>query len=158
MQYQKKPGWCGPAALRQALTVFGIRVGQHKLAKLLGGCEDGADEKDLLRAVDTLAGVTAEEFRGSRKRDTLLWLTHTRNPKIICVDNWGHWVCVAGGCGPRLWLFDSTTEPWNRQEGGVHALLPMTILRRWRAAKKTREGELPFYGIQLRKVTAPTPS
>jgi hypothetical protein len=149
--YQKREGWCGPAALQEALRVLGVRVGQAKLAKVIGACpEEGSDEHDILQALTKL-GCQFSEFSTNRRNDARDWLTNWAytTPLLLCVDDWDHWVLVAGGCGPRLFLFDSADSPWNKAQNGPWPLLPTTILKRWRAARRNRRAGDLFYGISL---------
>lgn len=152
MQYQRNSASCSAAAIQNALRVFGVRVGQHKLTKIVGCCpEDGADEHDVLQALGRL-GCTVDIFETDKKRYAEQWLQSMSyaGPLLLCVDDWFHWVCVAGGCNKRLWLYDPSTEPWNVAENGSWPLLPKTILKRWKAARrrKVEEGCL-YYGIAI---------
>ena len=70
-------------------------------------------------------------------------------PVLLCVDDFEHWVCVAGQCGNRLWLLDSTNESWNQAGLGRWALLPKTVLRRWRAARRLHSEGGRYYGIAI---------
>lgn len=155
-RYQQKPAWCGPASIQNALRALGIRVGQQRIAKLAGTClDDGTDENGIIKAVEDL-GYVASPFSTNHKQDASNWLldqSRKGNPCIICVDNWGHWVAVAGHCGDRVWLFDSTREAFNQMENGAHCLATNTVVRRWRASRRMAEREPKWYGIALSKPT-----
>lgn len=147
---QHTDAWCAAASLKDALRVLGVRAGQHRLARLLGCTDDGADESDVLEALARL-GCAVDVLETDRRRDALDWLCKVAYvaPVLLCVDDWGHWVHVAGGCARRLWLFDPSKEPWNTCEGRVWPLLPKTIAKRWKAARRLRgEGGL-YYGIAI---------
>lgn len=150
MGYQQKPSWCGPAALQAALQIHGVRMGQGRIAKALGTEEGGTDDTDLIAGLDRL-GCQWHEIETDRKadaRDALIRFSPVA-PILLCVDSWEHWVCIAGGCGPRVWLLDPSGEPWNRAGLGRWALTPKSVLRRWRAARRLRgEGGL-YYGIAV---------
>lgn len=152
MPYQRKPGWCGPAALQTALQVHGMRLGQDKLARLCDTDENGTDEHGLINAVHNL-GLTPVEGTPRGEAEARLWLLKFAPvaPVILCVDNYDHWVVVAGQCGPRLWLFDSTREPWNAANLGRQCLLPKTITRRWKASRRATDDGASYYGLAILK-------
>lgn len=154
--YQKKDCWCSAAALQNAMSVLGARIGQHKLAALIGVNDDGADETDLLEALDKLQ-AHVEVFESNHKGEALGWLRSRAylGPCLLCVDDWGHWVSVAGGCGPRLWLFDPAREPWNEAQNGSWPLLPKTIIKRWKAARRMKRDGGLYYGIAVLSVKDP---
>lgn len=145
---------CSVGALQNALRVHGRRIGYGKLARLLGGevgeGDAGADEHDLLVTIGMLDHAW-EELSTSRKRDAETWLRRFASlaPVLLCVDDWGHWVVVAGECGRRLCLHDSLRDPYNAAEGGTHWLRVGTLMRRWRAARRRlrEEGGCLYYGI-----------
>jgi ABC-type bacteriocin/lantibiotic exporter with double-glycine peptidase domain len=150
MPYQRKPGYCGPAALQTALQVHGKRLGQDRLAKLCGTDEDGTDEHGLISAITEL-GFGFEELciRDKNEARSALLRFAPVAPIILCVDDYDHWVVVAGQCGRRLWLFDSTREPWNAHNLGRQCLLPKTITRRWKASKRATEDGASYYGLAI---------
>jgi len=150
LAYQQKPHWCGPAALQSALQIHGARIGQGRLAGLLGTGLEGTDEQQMTDALDAL-GCQWDVLETNRKADARAWLVDRSPiaPLIMCVDAWQHWVCVAGVCGPRMWLLDPAREEWNKAGQGRWALLPKTILKRWKAPRRdVHEGGL-YYGIAV---------
>lgn len=139
--------------MQNALKILGVRVGQHKLARIVRGSDDGtdgADEQDVLRALGDL-GCSVDILDTNRRRDADLWLKKFAHaaPLMISVDHWEHWVCLGGGCSARLWLFDPEKVAWNTAENGSWPLLPKTILKRWRAARRLRAGGGQYYGIAI---------
>lgn len=150
MRYQRRDSWCGPAAIQNAARAFGVRVGQDKIANHAGTTEDGSDEHDMIRACLALGfGVDIRSW--SKKREAGQWLQSNVTlgiPTILCVDNFGHWVTVAGANGDYLFLIDSVETPLNVSENGIHPLKIETILRRWRAARRIA-GRDHFYGIAV---------
>jgi len=155
MGYQSKESWCGPAALQNALQIHGVRVGQGRLARILGTEKDGTDENDLIRGLDRL-GCQWHELDTTNKGEARAWLLRFAPvaPILLCVDSFDHWVTVAGCCGPRLWLLDSSAEPWNRSGLGRGALLPKSILKRWRASRRSAGRAGNYYGVALLSVNA----
>lgn len=151
-KYQQKPAWCGPAAIQNSLRAYGIRIGQERIAKLAGTClNDGTDENGIIRAVEDL-GYVASPFGTDHKKEAADWLLNNMvhgYPCVICVNNWGHWVAVVGRINRRVWLVDSTREPFNQAENGVHCLTVNTVVRRWRASRRMAEKEPKWYGISI---------
>lgn len=153
MPYQLNSTCCSAASMQLCLSVLGTRIGQHKLSKIiLNGDDgaDGADEQDVLLALGSL-GCSIDIFESSRRRDAEQWLKLRAfdGPLMLCVDNWGHWVSVCGGCAKKLWLFDPDPTPWNTSHNGAWPLGVKTILKRWKAARgRKRDGGL-YYGIAI---------
>lgn len=148
MSYQTRPYFCAPAALQIALRFWGLRKGQETLARLAQTTPDGTDEQGIIGAATALGFHPSEVHTGSRKeaRDWLL-TTASVAPLILCVDQWEHWVCVAGQCGDRVTVFDPSVEIWNTKTRGVWPVSVSTLLKRWRAAG-TKKG---YYGIAIVK-------
>ena len=151
MSYQKHPSWCAPAAVQIALQIQGVRIGQARLAHLMNTTEDGTDEDEIIRALGEL-NYGIQEFKSRHRGDARSWLLELAPvmPLILCVDRWEHWVCVAGQCGDRLWLFDPELTGLNQNRNGAWALLPKTILKRWCTANRFSDdlGTL-YYGIAI---------
>lgn len=148
MGRQLKDSWCGPAAVSYALSLMGHpRVSQRRIATLAGEQGDGCDEQDLIRALTALQCSYAE-FGAYHRNEALSYLRRAPGvwPLILCVDNYDHWVCVAGGIGERLYLFD----PQKGGLGGFKTLRAKTILRRWRASQAAAAVEgVPYYAIAI---------
>ena len=128
-------------------------MGQGRIAKALGTDENGTDEAKLLTGLDTL-GARWDVLETNRKADARAWLVKFAPvaPIVMCVDSWEHWVCVAGVCGPRVWLLDPARENWNKAGLGRWPLLPKTILRRWKAPRcDVKYGGL-YYGVAILSV------
>lgn len=150
MSYQSRAHWCCPAALQTAMQIHGVRMGQARFAKLLGTCAEGTDEFDIRQALDRM-GCQWCELETNNRGEAREWLLKFSPvaPILLCVDSWEHWVTVAGCCGPKLWLLDSSNEAWNRAGLGRWALSPKTILKRWRAARRLRADGGIYYGIAV---------
>lgn len=149
---------CSIAAIQNALRVFGVRAGYKRVLSAMEPIDvptwdikDGGDEDDIKRALDAL-GFGYFEFESNRGYEARGWIQDMapNMPLILCVDDWGHWVTVAGVCRHRYLLQDPELKPHNTAELGVKWLKNSTICRRWRASRKRRkEGEL-YYGIAVR--------
>lgn len=148
---------CGITAIQNALRVLGVRVGYKRIRRALKNPDDpkwdiadGVDEFDMQRATSAL-GFGFDELNTNRKFDAREWL-RTRAPVmpvLLCVDDWEHWVSVAGLCDRRLCLQDPSRDAYNAAELGIAWLRLSTILRRWRASSKRRsEGGL-YYGLAI---------
>ena len=150
MRLQRTDSDCAVAALQNALRGHGQRVGHGRISRLLGEVGDGADEQDMLRAICEL-GYAPAEVECNRHSYACRWLKRMAPiwPCLLCVDDFGHWVVVGGALGHRLLLQDSGLLPYNLAEGGSTWLLPATIARRWRAARRTSKGAVPYYGIAV---------
>lgn len=133
--------------------MHGVPIGQRKLARILGTTCEGTDETDLIRGLDRL-GCQWHELETDRRQDARAWLLKFAPvvPLLLCVDSWDHWVCIAGGCGSRLWLLDSANEEWNKAGLGRWALTPKSILKRWRAARRVASDGGRYYGVALLSV------
>lgn len=153
MHFQLRESWCAPACVQNALERYGSRVGQKRIATLMGDEHGtrGSDAPDILWALDFLK-VPYRVYEGYHKGAARSWLTRSAGvwPLILCVDDFDHWVLVAGGVGDRLYLFDSDTDvPSNVRAMGQHTLRPKTIVRRWRASRDSADNEAPYYAIAV---------
>lgn len=152
MKFQQKPGWCGAAALQNALRAIGHRVGQRRLA-IMANTDDneGTDESGIITALHEL-GYGVDECKTKNRQEARMWLANriiVGLPVITCVDNWGHWVAAIGITGSRVIIADSSNEALSVAENGVTAVHLDRFLRRWKAARKMAEKEPPFYAIAI---------
>ncbi len=151
MRYQVKPGWCGAAAIQNALQIHGRRVGQERIAELAGtSVEEGTDEHGIIAALDAL-GFAPTEFTTDNLTSARRWVRSFASiaPLILCVDQLEHWVCVAGGCGERLYVFDSSRDPWNKRENGAWSISVASLLKRWRNSRRKAGDFGLYYGIAV---------
>lgn len=113
--------------------------------------DDGADEHDIARAGEAL-GYQTVEFATGHHGEARKWLLEWAPvaPLILCVDRWEHWVCIAGQCGDRLWLFDPERTRLNQNRNGAWPLLPKRILHRWRIGRgEGGDRRLLYFGLLL---------
>ena len=159
MKYQNNNYDCSIAAIQNALRVYGVHtIGHRKIQSAMRDKTDpdwdirqGADEFDVCRGLKKL-GFDYRELETDHKSGAREWLEACAPawPTILCVDNWGHWVTVAGACGDgRYLLQDPDRAAKNVAELGNFWLKPSTILRRWRASKKRPDEGGLYYGIAL---------
>lgn len=149
MRFQEQKGTCGAAAVVNACRAFGVKISEKKAIKLANTDNEGTDEHGIISALRTI-GLTAEEFKGNKRNLSWQWLHGALlqgRVIILCVDEWSHWVTLAGSLLDRVVLIDSTATDANRQENGVHVLSSERLMRRW--AKKNEEHR--YYGIAARK-------
>jgi ABC-type bacteriocin/lantibiotic exporter with double-glycine peptidase domain len=130
---------------------MGKRVSLSRIAKLSYTDKEGTGERGLLRAVRNL-GLVPEEFISDDDRTAKQWLVSHATlgvPLVLCVDNWDHWVTVAGNFGQRVWLWDSENSTENLKENGSWSVCPRAVLERWKAARRVAEGLPRYYGIAV---------
>ncbi len=145
MQRAQNDSWCGPAAAVNALACLGRRVSQRRVAELASTGVDGTDEHALMSALTEL-GASVAEWHGRRRAEARGWLLERAGmvPLILCVDHWGHWVCVVGRATPdRVLVADGFGA---RGPGVTRATRTERLLRRWRAAACDGRG---WYGISV---------
>ena len=153
VQYQITPTGCAAASIQECLRILGVRIDQHKIARIVRAGDDGsdgADEQDVLRALGDL-GCSVDILETSRRSTARDWLAKWQYtaPILLSVDDWEHWVCLGGGCAGRFWLLDPESEDWNKAQNASWPLTIGTVLRRWRAAGRLHtEGGL-YYGIAI---------
>jgi hypothetical protein len=153
MRYQSTPYNCGPAALQNALKALRRHVTQTRIAELAGTTEaEGTDEHGLIRASIALdCGVDEISCREpsvafARVYGALL----VGRPVLLCVDRWSHWVTAAGVIGTSVLVVEPGGYQYATKENGVLVLSKDNLLRRWRAARRTRGKSGPaYYGIAI---------
>lgn len=152
MIHQRLDSDCGVASMRNAIFVAtGREIGYWRLAGMYDDLSEGLDECDVMRTLVHRLGHSLDEIDTSDRRDAGSWLRRWAPvaPLILCVDDWGHWVVVAGQCGPRFCLLDPGRDPYNLRVNGQRWARPKKILRRWRAAKRFQEDGGLYYGLAL---------
>lgn len=120
MRYQTKPFTCGPAAIVNALRVYGKKIPEARVAKFAGTTNNGTDDRGVVRALRKL---------GCNPSVVSLTLTVRKRvaagiPVIIHLDKELHWVVVIGCLGQSLIAFDSDLSKNNKKEHGVRIITP----------------------------------
>lgn len=153
MRFQEGEHACGPAAIRNALRVFGHKISQKNIAAACGTTTDGTDDIEMLKGIRAL-GYTAYEYKSNSKTEGWLWLhgclTHG-NPVILATTNWNHWVACIGSLGNRVVVFDSVNYAKNKAENGVHVYSKAHLMKEWWSARPNLEGYPPLYAIAIGK-------
>jgi hypothetical protein len=147
---------CGPTCVFNALLLLGnadIRMGRIKRA-----CgtrpSTGTDENGLQRGLRRLgyAGVENSWNRKSHGRQALAWLREEHSlghPVIICVDQYEHWVLVAGSTQGSYFILD---PKGNRHRATASSVSGTGLLRRWWGMDRvTNSGS--YYAISVRPRT-----
>jgi len=134
MRYQSGPGYCGPAALGNALAALGIKSTEHELALNLGTTvSQGTTEWGLCQGLER-AGFTWTEIKErkyTRAEETLFAGLNRGCPAILLAEAGDHWVAVVGVLGTRTVVVDSQNYAWNKRNNGVHVLEQGDQLRRY---------------------------
>lgn len=131
--------------------MFGRKHSQSKLAELMGTTEAaGTDEYGIIKALTDL-NCSFDELRFDSVKNARKQIQFLSSgwPIILCVDQWTHWVCLAGGCGDRYFMFDPAREVLNKTTNGIQPLTISRLMARWYTARRVREDGPTYYGIAL---------
>jgi hypothetical protein len=113
--YEQPNDWtCGPFALKHALVTLGRLADEDAISQVAAThWWAGTDEIKLARAARhfdcDLPFIRRTD--PDRAKTSLVRYINQRLPVIICVDDWGHWVTVAGHEQERFVVIDSKEEP-----------------------------------------------
>lgn len=144
MQFQRKPWWCGPAAIQAVLRFFDIKRTQGDIAKRIHCTpEDGTDEEEIKRALLSW-GLHIDEVEPTGEAWAMRWLQNCDTPAILCVDGWEHWVLCLGNNYGRYIVFDPMRSRDNMRNNGLHLYTWEQLRSRWRC-------EGAYYGIGVSK-------
>lgn len=148
MKHQQRTYWCGPAALQNALRIYGKKVSQKRIADLAGTTENGTTQYGLMAAIEAL-GFRYEEMRYNESNTAGLNIEICEAPVLACVENWEHWVTISTINTSRFIYIDPARTKANLAEHLVHIVTWQTLERRWRAAAKvqTDPTDCTYYGI-----------
>jgi hypothetical protein len=133
---QDKEYSCGAASLRYALTFLGKTVEEKDLRKASRTTANGTDESRLAKAAWRYG---CEATLRNYRRFPAAFRSLTRyvqngQPCILCVDNWMHWVTVAGANRNGAALLDPYAA------GVATIVKPESLKRRW-AHFKQEDGQ-----------------
>lgn len=120
--YGQPNSWqCGPFALKHALLSYGVFAHEDDLAEAAGSSTTrGTDERRLDRAARLFGfelGLIRRTSPRAARRELADHLIR-RIPVLLCLDQWEHWVTVAGADEQSLVVYDShydtvlRLEPW----------------------------------------------
>ena len=140
-EQQHKDYSCGAAALRYALTFLGRNVEEKDLRRASQTTFWGTDESGIVKAArhHGCEAVIRNYRRFQAAFRSLIRYVQNGQPCILCVDDWMHWVAVAGANRNGIALFDPRALE-------VAALIkPPALRRRWAHFKKEDGEEDPHY-------------
>lgn len=144
MRYQSGPGFCGAAAIVNALRCYGVRVREDVAARHAGTTkEHGTQEHGVKQSLERLGFAHSEinERRYANAEGLLLASITRGHPVIILAEEGEHWVTAVGMIGPRVIVADPQNYKWNHSENGVHLFEIGDSLRRfWRPYQMKRYG------------------
>jgi len=107
-EQQDKEYSCGAAALRYALTFLGKTVQEKDVRKASETTFWGTDEDGIVKAARRYGCETVmrnyRHFPAAFR--SLIRYVQSGQPCILCVDDWMHWVAVAGANRNGVALFD----------------------------------------------------
>ena len=154
-EQQHKDYSCGAAALRYALTFLGKSVEERDLRRASQTTFWGTDEGGIAKAARRYGceAVLRNYRRFPAAFRSLMRYAQSGQPCILCVDNWMHWVAVAGANRNGVALFDPRALE-------VAALVkPETLRRRWAHFRQSDgESDPHFFFIAIRpRVRLPHP-
>lgn len=148
-QFQKKPWWCGIAAVQTALRVLQVRTTQQGIASRVHvNPVDGTSEEEMKRALLSY-GTAVDEWETDEEHQAHAWLVEHLDcygPAILCVDEWEHWVTAIGRCGDMFVIFDSAKTEENMASLGIRFYSWIGLRTRWRLPRTTN-GEPIFYAL-----------
>jgi predicted double-glycine peptidase len=135
MKFQTSKGGCGPAAVVNALKVFGIKARIDVVAKNAGTTDtSGTTEHGIKQALERL-DIEFYDIHRKAFIDAELDLVEAVNcgSPVICLAEAGnHWVTAIGSSGlKRIIFFDPQLGNWNKAEAGVHVVNCGDKLRRF---------------------------
>jgi hypothetical protein len=147
-QKQDKDYSCGAASLRYALTFLGKTVDEKDLRRASQTTFwHGTDESGIAKAARRYGceAILRNYRRFPTALRSLVRYVQSGQPCILCVDNWMHWVAVAGANRNGVALFDP-------KAADVAALVKTdTLRRRWAHVKEEGAPADPhFFFIAIR--------
>lgn len=108
MKFQSRKFTCGPAAICNALEVYGEYLNESDVAVRCKTTVDGTTSRGLVAGIRSYGyDVIPLKFRDSLEA---LRSIQDEYPSILCVDSWSHWISVVGRCGSRAVISDSASS------------------------------------------------
>lgn len=143
---QKHPHFCAPASVQIALQVYRINYSQNHIAKVLGTTLEGTDETDIIQAGQKL-GYRPVSGHFASAPHAMAWLDNELawSPVLLCVEDWGHWVCAVGLSGGGYLVIDPDRA---FPEWPVSPVTRDELQLSWACSDKPG----PYYGISLRRM------
>lgn len=142
LRYQINKYTCGPAALRHALLVYGVRVDTARLSKIAGTSWRGTDANQITRAGATFGCSLGWDRRHTpaNARETLRNYSASEIPVLVCVDRdetpGAHWITVVHASSRTVTYLDSSRgspimrrQTWRAFLGRACAWYPASLPR-----------------------------
>lgn len=110
---QRNKWSCGPMALRHALLGYGINIDDRRLAKLAGTTRAGTSEVSLAKATRKLrCGLRLNmppcPRTAKRAKELVKSSLKKKQPVILCIDKWTHWVAILQHTSRGFLMLDSS--------------------------------------------------
>lgn len=135
MKFQINPNSCGPAAVTNALKVYGLDI------PLIEAKPEGTDENGIKQLLKRNGFKSFDfEFKSFVVAYLILRLyLYFGKPVIMCVDRYDHWVTAIAQTGSKTVVVDSELDNENVSENGIHLLGYKQLKDLWTSPE--------FYGI-----------
>jgi ABC-type bacteriocin/lantibiotic exporter with double-glycine peptidase domain len=127
LELQRTKADCGVAALRAALSFFGIKASYRAIYKLAETSNIGTDSKNILKVLEYYK-LNFEVRQTYASKTAYEQLTRSPYINILCIDNFNHWVVKICTHNDMTVIFDP--------EYGTMVLTKRQLLNRWVASSK----------------------
>lgn len=127
---------CGVYAVINALLTLGDEKSPKEVQELTGTDKNGTSENGILNALINF-GYQPKEYKTNNKDNAWRWVLSNsiEHPLILIVENWEHWVVIAGRIKNKVIWIDS--DPKNT----VRILNKQELIELW--------GYRGYYGIRV---------
>ena len=108
MKYQPDNYSCGIYSIINALEAFGDKKSPIEVKYLTDTNKNGTSEKGILTALKEF-GYKPVEYKTTNPNNAWKWVLNNsiNYPLILIVDEWEHWIVVAGRIKNRIIYLDS---------------------------------------------------
>lgn len=135
LELQRTTADCGVAALRAALTFFGVKATYKTIYKLAETSRiNGTDSSNILKVLEHFK-LNFEVRTSFNNKVAYSKLTESKHINILCIDEFDHWVV-------KICTHDDKTVVFDPQKGTL-VLTKRQLLKRWATSK----GETYSIGI-----------
>lgn len=135
LELQRTTADCGVAALRAALTFFGVKATYKTIYKLAETSRiNGTDSPNIMRVLEHFK-LNFEVRQTFSNKVAFKQLSESKHINILCIDEFDHWVVKICTHGDKTVIFDPQL--------GTLVLTKRQLLKRW----VTSKGETYAIGI-----------